>query len=77
MFKGKIKSEIILINKLVKESIKSINPYKVKKGRIKLHKEMSQVETNSRLVDTNLTISVIILNKNGLNTLCKRLGLPH
>ena len=38
---------------------------------------MSQVETNSRLVDTNPTISVIILNKNGLNTLCKRLGLPH
>lgn len=28
---------------------------------------MSQVETNSRLVDMNPTISVIILNENGLN----------
>lgn len=37
---------------------------------------MSQVETNSRLVDMNPTISVILLNENGLNTLCKRLGLP-
>lgn len=37
---------------------------------------MSQVETNSILVDTIPTISVIILNENGLNTLCKRLGLP-
>ena len=48
----------------------------LKKGKIKLHKEMSQVETNSRLVDMNPTISVILLNENGLNTLCKRLGIP-
>lgn len=37
---------------------------------------MSQVETNSRLVDMNPTISVILLNESGLNTLCKRLGIP-
>lgn len=73
-------SEIILINRLVEEiriAKKFINPYKVKKGRIKLHKEMSQVETNSRLVDMNPTISVILLNENGLNfSYVKRLGLP-
>ena len=29
-----------------------------------------------QMSDMNPTISVILLNENGLNTLCKRLGIP-
>lgn len=39
----------------------------------KLHKEIGQTENNSRMVGINKTISIIMLNKNGLSVLCKRL----
>lgn len=41
-------------------------------GEIKEKKDIKEVETNNKLEDINLTLSVTILNVNRLNILIKR-----